>query len=100
MRETLERIIAIVWDRIAEKNAHGRTVTLKLKYNDFRTVTRSRSSVQPVTSREAFAATARALLEDELPLPRPIRLMGLTLGNLDGAQAKEKPRADGQLNLL
>ena len=100
LRETLERIIAIVWDRIAEKNAHGRTVTLKLKYNDFRTVTRSRSSVQPVTSREAFAATARALLEDELPLPRPIRLMGLTLGNLDGAQAKEKPRADGQLNLL
>ena len=50
LRETLERIIAIVWDRIAEKNAHGRTVTLKLKYNDFRTVTRSRSSVQPVTS--------------------------------------------------
>lgn len=100
LRETLENIIVIVWNRIAEKDASGRTVTLKLKYNDFRSVTRSRSQTEPVTSRDTFAAMARELLETELPLPRPIRLMGLTLGNLDGAQAKEKPRADGQLSLL
>ena len=31
LRDRLERIIAIVWDRIAEKQAKGRTVTLKLK---------------------------------------------------------------------
>ncbi|HSG54545.1 MAG TPA: DNA polymerase IV [Paracoccaceae bacterium] len=104
LRETLERIIAIVWDRIAEKQANGpvggRTVVLKLKYTDFHTITRSRSSAQPVADRQAFAATARALLEEELPLPRPIRLMGLTLGNLDSDKTREPPRNDAQLSLL
>jgi DNA polymerase-4 len=99
LRETLERIIEIVWERIAEKQARGRTVTLKLKYRDFQIATRARSLAHAVTRREEFAATARAILEDELPLPMPIRLMGLTLSNLereDEAPSREKM----QLNLL
>jgi len=102
LRDTLERIITIVWDRIAEKKARGRTVTLKLKYNDFQQTTRSRSLPQPVSDRQLFANTARAILEDEMPLPMPIRLMGLTLSNLerDGRQADEPPRDDAQLSLL
>jgi len=102
LRDTLERIITIVWDRIAEKKARGRTVTLKLKYNDFQQATRSRSLPQPVSDRQLFANTARAILEDEMPLPMPIRLMGLTLSNLerDGRQADEPPRDDAQLSLL
>ena len=35
LRETLERIIEIVWERIERAEARGRTVTLKLKYNDW-----------------------------------------------------------------
>jgi DNA polymerase IV len=100
LRETLERIIAIVWDRIAEKNAKGRTVVLKLKYTDFQLATRSRTLAQPVADRATFAATARALLEDEMPLPRPIRLMGLTLANLEQEGGREARREDGQLSLL
>ncbi len=102
LRDTLERIITIVWDRIAEKKARGRTVTLKLKYNDFQLATRSRSLPQPVEDRKVFAETARAILEEEMPLPMPIRLMGLTLSNLekDGKQADEPPRDDAQLSLL
>lgn len=102
LRETLERIIAIVWDRITAKQARGRTVTLKLKYRDFTTATRSRSAPQWIGSRDQFAQLARALLEDELPLPMPIRLMGLTLGNLDNAGAKEArpPGDEAQLRLL
>ena len=100
LRDTLERIIDIVWDRIAAKQAKGRTVTLKLKFNDFQIATRSRSQAQPVAEKAQFAATARAILEDELPLPMPIRLMGLTLSNLDRDDREEKPRDDAQLSLL
>ena len=100
LRDTLERIIAIVWDRIAAQQARGRTVVLKLKYNDFRTITRSRSLPAPVDSRQTFARTARELLDEALPLELPIRLLGLTLSNFEGAAVKEAPRADGQLSLL
>jgi DNA polymerase-4 len=100
LRETLENIIAIVWERIEASGARGRTVTLKMKFNDFQIMTRAASSPDYVSGRDEFAATARALLEAVLPLPQPIRLMGLTLGNLEGAEASKPPRDDAQLMLL
>lgn len=105
LRETLETIIAIVWERIeaAGKDgggARGRTVTLKMKFTDFQIMTRSASLPDYVSGREEFARIARALLEAELPLPRPIRLMGLTLGNLEGAQDARPMRDEAQLRLL
>src|SRR6188474_3533559 len=71
-------------ERIAEKDTRGRTVTLKLKDTSFQLATRARSLAQPVADKAEFARVARALLEDQLPLPLPIRLMGLTLSGLDG----------------
>ena len=103
LRATLERIVDIVWDRIADKQARGRTITLKLKYNDFQIATRARSLPQAVADKAEFARIAHIILEDELPLPMPIRLMGLTLSNLerDTAQDEEqRARKDGQLSLL
>jgi len=100
LRDTLERIVAVVWERIAEKQAKGRTVTLKLKFTDFQIATRSRSQPQPVADRQSFARIARGILEDELPLPIPIRLMGLTLSNLDREDDRGPPRDDAQLSLL
>ncbi|MGB3796823.1 MAG: DNA polymerase IV [Alteraurantiacibacter sp.] len=105
LRETLERIIDIVWERIADKDAKGRTVTLKLKFNDFQIATRSRSQAQPLADKAQFAQVARQILEDEMPLPMPIRLMGLTLSNLDrdgreDAKDSGKDGNDAQLSLL
>ena len=102
LRATLDRIVDIVWDRIADKEAKGRTITLKLKFNDFQIATRARSLGHAVTGKTEFARIAHAILDDELPLPMPIRLMGLTLSNLerDGAARDEAPRRDGQLSLL
>ena len=101
LRDTLANITDIVWERIEAAGARGRTVTLKLKFNDFRIMTRATSLAQPVAGKEEFAQLARDLLEAELPLARPIRLMGLTLGNLEGAEDAEKPSRDtAQLTLL
>ncbi|MEI6641701.1 MAG: DNA polymerase IV [Novosphingobium sp.] len=84
LREALERIILIVWERIERSGARGRTVTLKLKDSEFRTITRARSLPGPVADVATFAEAARALLDGVLPLPQPVRLMGLTLSALEG----------------
>jgi len=90
--------VDIVWERIESAQAAGRTVTLKMKYNDFTQVTRAKSLPQNVADKAEFRAIARTLLEELLPLPMPIRLMGLTLSNL-ALPNPEADRADKQQTL-
>jgi DNA polymerase IV len=99
LREALDNIIDIVWRQIAERELRGRTVTLKMKYNDFRIATRARSLPRAVADKNEFARLARELLDEQLPLPLPIRLMGLTLSALEG-EVDERPRDEAQLSLL
>ena len=82
LHEALERIIDIAWQRIETNGARGRTVTLKVKFADFRQITRGRSSADYLSQKREFAAIARALLEQLLPMPDGVRLLGLTLAGL------------------
>lgn len=99
LRETLETIIDLTWERIARADVRGRTVTLKLRLSDFQAMSRARSSAAPIADRATFAALARELLDGLLPLPQPIRLMGLILSALDepGAPETAAPEGQGQL---
>ncbi|MEC8838141.1 MAG: DNA polymerase IV [Pseudomonadota bacterium] len=100
LRETMEDIIDIVWGYIERAEARGRTVTLKMKYTDFQIFSRARTVDRPIASKEEFADVGRALLEEVLPLPMPIRLMGLTLSKLERDTPDEPGRPDAQLSLL
>jgi DNA polymerase-4 len=100
LRETIDDIIEVVWERIERAQARGRTVTLKLRYADFQTLTRARSLHHFVADKAEFAAIGHALLEDLLPLPQPVRLMGLTLSALERGEDEAKRPKDGQLSLL
>ena len=100
LREALDNIIEIVWERIATAAAQGRTVTLKLRTADFVTLTRARSLGQPVAGRAEFALIGHALLDELLPLPQPVRLMGLTLSALEGGEEPPPDPQDAQLSLL
>jgi DNA polymerase-4 len=95
LREALERIIEIVWERIERSGAHGRTVTLKLKFVDFQAMSRAKSLPHAVADKEAFARLSRELLDAVLPLPQPIRLMGLTLSALDEDHGAAEERVAG-----
>ena len=96
LREVLERIITLVWERIERSGAKGRTVTLKLKDTDFRTITRARSFPAAVPDEAAFAEAARGLLDSVLPLSQPVRLMGLTLSALEGEASVPPPGGSAQ----
>ena len=100
LRDRLEEIIDIVWERIAEKDTRGRTVTLKLKFTDFQLMTRAKSLPHPIGNKAEFAGVARAILNETLPLPMPVRLMGLTLSGLEGETEDERPPDTAQLSLL
>merc|ERR1711969_38972 len=95
----MDNIVDIVWDRIEKGEVRGRTVTLKLKYNDFQIASRARSLGHFVTDKAEFARTGHALLAEMMPLPRPIRLMGLTLSKLEGVAAKKRASAISRLSM-
>jgi len=104
LRDTLDQIAQIVWERIEKAKTRGRTVTLKLRYADFTTLTRARSVPHWIADKAEFAALGHALLDELLPLPQPVRLMGLTLSSLESGE-DNKPDAEGstpggQLSLL
>ena len=83
-----------VWDWCERTGARGRTVTVKIKWADFRNATRSRSQIAPVNSRAELHDAARALLASVLPAPMGIRLVGVTLSNFvsnDAADGEETP---------
>ena len=86
--EELKPLIAKVWRHCESHSLHGRTVTLKVKYSDFKIITRSRTH-GPVASLEALEATSLSLLAGVFPAARGIRLLGVTLSGFDGAEEAE-----------
>jgi DNA polymerase-4 len=58
-------------------------VTLKVKYSDFRQITRAKSFTLPVCGREVIGEAGRGLLRALLPMPLGVRLLGLALSSLD-----------------
>ncbi len=85
LREALAGIVESVWQRIEDNEVRGRTVTLKVKYADFRQITRSQSAVDVLPDSAAFAAVANVLLDQVLPVAKGVRLLGLSLSSLSRA---------------
>ena len=67
----------------------GRTVTIKIKYADFRQITRSKSKADYVADIATFTALAHELLDGVLPLEHGVRLVGLSLSTLTARQGVE-----------
>ncbi|MFZ2491505.1 MAG: DNA polymerase IV, partial [Thermoanaerobaculia bacterium] len=82
LREALDEIIEIVWERIERYEAKGRTIVLKAKYADFKIVSRSRTLDHILSDKQEFATVGHQLLDLILPVPQGIRLLGLTLSGM------------------
>jgi DNA polymerase IV len=88
-REQLERRLVVMADSVAASvRKHGfvaRTVTLKLRYGDFTTLTRSHTFASPQTTGPVFWTAAKALLHS-LDLRGGARLLGLSASGLVPAE--------------
>ena len=91
-REQLSRIFTSLCVRLADdlkrKGYVGRTIGLKLRYDNFKTVTRDRTLAQPTRDARTIRRAAGECLK-RVPLDRRIRLLGVRIGTLSkpGAQA-------------
>ena len=72
-----------VWAWCAKAQVYGRTVTVKIKYADFRIATRSRTLLSPVESRETLHEASLALVRTVYPLSIGVRLVGVTVSHFD-----------------
>jgi DNA polymerase-4 len=91
--ETVERLARSVCKSLASNNRRGRTVTLKIRLQPFKTYTRSRTLSDHTCDPEAVVATARELL-DRFDPQLPVRLVGVGMAGLADDEAPHQP---GQL---
>jgi DNA polymerase-4 len=85
---------------ILERNRlFARTVTLKLRYATFETITRSQTKTPATRSPEEIAQRAAALLTRTEAGRRPVRLLGVSLHGLTDSPADPAPPPPDQLDL-
>jgi DNA polymerase IV len=89
IKQKLEAISQELHQRIERNETKGRTLTLKVKFADYRQITRSRTMLDRVAGREQILAIAQDLLRGVELEAQAVRLLGITLSNLD--TETEKP---------
>lgn len=90
--ETLER-------RLERSQTGGRTLTLKVKYGDYQQVTRSRTTFVSISKRSEMLKLAMELLASTEVLSKSVRLLGLTVSNLDTEEEATQEEQYVQLKL-
>ena len=80
--DELDRMARRGADWLERKALVARTVTIKVRYSDFTTVTRSHSARPATRDADQIAARAMRLLGRTEAGSRPIRLLGVSLHNL------------------
>jgi len=87
-----------VWAWCARARAFGRTVTVKVKFADFRIVTRRRTVARDIADPDALRSLSLALVRTLLPVSQGVRLVGVTVSGFGAARA-EPPTAQLALDL-
>jgi DNA polymerase-4 len=98
-RAALGLIATKLWLQAQRKQITGRTVTLKVKYADFRQITRARTLPAFVNSEAVLADVGQSLFTPLFPLTPGVRLLGLTMSSLAGTD-DASPDSTPQMQLL
>jgi DNA polymerase-4 len=93
LRGELHRLAREVAERLREKDLLARTVTLKLRYADFRTISRQSSRPEPTDDESEIAATAAALLDAVAAPGDSYRLLGIQCAKLSLGRRTESQLA-------
>jgi DNA polymerase-4 len=88
---TLVGLVERVCRRMRKAGRVCRTVVLRLRFEDFRRITRSHTLLRATWETAVLLGTARGLLESVVPLIREsgLTLLGISLTNLDDADAMQ-----------
>ncbi|WP_190810189.1 DNA polymerase IV [Flagellimonas sp. S3867] len=89
MLEKLENIASELERRLKKSKIAGKTITLKIKYSDFTLQTRSKTLPYYIADQELILETAKELLYQS-SLENSVRLLGISLANLNTEKKEEK----------
>jgi DNA polymerase-4 len=89
MLERLQNISEEIEKRLKKGKVAGKTVTLKIKYSDFSQQTRSKTLSYFISDKDLILETAKELLYQE-KMKESVRLLGITLSNLNTGKDEEK----------
>jgi DNA polymerase-4 len=99
-REKLSRIFTDLCVRLAgdlrRKGYVGKTIGLKLRYDNFKTVTRERTLDEPTGDAGEIRRAAGECLK-RVPLDRRIRLLGVRVGTLSSPGTQEDGKASSRV---
>jgi DNA polymerase IV len=95
LREALAKMTASLCESLSTHGRRGRTIGIKVRLDDWTTITRARTIAEPTCEYETVAAVAQALLRENAP-ERPVRLLGVRVAGLVHGEAGPRPaRAAG-----
>jgi len=97
LREQAERLAAA----LSKREVRGRNVAIKVRFDDFSTITRARTIAEHTNDARVIGEVAVALLRENRP-QRPVRLLGVRVASFEdrGDQAESADAADtGQAKL-
>ena len=101
MEPELDKLSIVVHNRLTKNNLKARTITLKVKYSDFKQITRSQSFPTPTDDLETISATAKKLMAATFVDEQKIRLLGVSTSNFGELVVKQKADGvPGQLELF
>lgn len=95
----LKKLSVIVANRLEKSSAKGKTLTLKIKYHDFKQITRSKTFDTPFDDEKVIHQIALELLCDTKPENSKVRLLGISLSNF-GEQTQKFREENEQLGLF
>lgn len=79
--ETIGTLAADVCEELREEGYRGKTITVKIRYHNFRTHTRALTLQDPTDDETTIGQTAVGLL-DRFTMDRPVRLVGVRVSGL------------------
>jgi DNA polymerase IV len=91
LSQELQPLSQQVAERLAKDKLAGRTVTLKIKYHNFRQITRQTTLESPIDKASNIEKAAQGILE-EVDLERKVRLLGVGVSNLSEKGVAKKPK--------
>ncbi|MGD9365804.1 MAG: DNA polymerase IV [Desulfobacteraceae bacterium] len=86
MMVILEGLAHKVVEGLRRQDRRGLTLTLKVKYHDFQTVTRSVTLPEPITDTDTIMAQVEKLLAGTEAGDKKVRLLGISVSNFQDAQ--------------
>ena len=93
MMERLDHIANELERRLKKSKIAGKTITLKIKYSDFTLQTRSKTLPYFVADKSLILEIATELLYQE-KMENSVRLLGISLANLNTEKKKTEPKHD------